>query len=345
MEELVLETFDDVKFIQGATKMNQTNWQGYFGTTLPNGVYEGLRVQDYYGEASFGYPKIITDGSVFVNGLLAQIHTDEGYTEIGDDYWDGAINEWATQGESALDRFICIRVYLNEEKAQIVQKSGIAEFNANHLVYNENVTEQLNKFIQDESYCCTRNEYIWDVPIFYQAARGSVATVNSYGRTLRRVVNLNWKPTHNYVDIGAESKPDAALIVSGKNPCSCTTAWLDQGQTHKGAYVFMDGLDYPEGAVISINCAAGDEIRLVRGEWVNDCANNLMNQAYGYGAGYKHTDSTNWDVNGLIYTVPSDTQVVRMRFTYLDIEKGGQDLAGAGITHWYDFRNYLVEVL
>lgn len=254
MDETVIETFDDVKFIQGVTKMNQTNWQKYFGTVIPNGVYSGLMVQDYYGEQTFSYPTILTDGSVFVNGLYAEVKTEEGFTDIS-----------TASAQGLRDRFICLRVWLNEPKAEIIQKSNIAEAPGSGQTWETTTTIELAKFVADESYCCERNDFYWDVPLFYNSEEtGTIRPLQS-GRSLRRIVDLSHKRQINPVLHGIKHRPTQNyILMSGSN--------LYSGNTYNGVVnLFLDDLDMPFGAVYSIAAlsSSGMTINLHNDIWTN----------------------------------------------------------------------------
>lgn len=326
MEETILETFNDVKFIQGATKMNQTNWQAYFGTALPNGIYDGLMVQDYYGEATFTYPKVLTDGSAFVNGLIAQIQTEDGYTEIG---------EWTYDQEvflagNALDRFICLRVYLQEEKAQIVQKTGfVTEYGPTQNVtiytdYDVKTMAMLKNFLADESYGCTRNEYIWDIPIFYQTPNHGAFCLCK-GRSLRRPVKLFDDCVQNPNITGCNGiNSNGICLVSGTDRYLISTMISDSSQQLATARIYADSIDLPKCAVVAVapngNADYTKKITLVDVNWYNNLAkaDNFIIWHDG-GITFKFADPEAWDHNGHIheYTMPNNIDLVYLRFTWM----------------------------
>lgn len=230
MEETIMGTFDNVKFIQGVTKMNQPNWQEYFGGALPNGVYEGFLADERY----------IYDGTVFVNGIFAKVETGEGKTDLG---LIGATDPSTGDEIPPYDRFICLRVWFAEEKVEIVQKTGFAEWfgMSNISQYEDSLVEQIVQFIRDESYGCTRNEFYYDVPIYYQGVN-NVETILQYGINLRRLVNLNRKREVNlYLD--STPKPELSNFnrqISGSN------SYTD-GHVRN---IFLDPINHPDGALI-----------------------------------------------------------------------------------------------
>ena len=360
MEETIIETFDDVKFIQGATKMNQTNWQNYFGTMLPNGIYEGLLVQDYYGLNENGYPitmwdypNIITDGSVFVNGLLAQIRTEDGYTEIG--------NTTANT-----DRFICVRVYLKEEKAQIVQKTGIAEYDSTRVNYNINTLHELDKFVFDETYCCDRNEYYWDIPIFYQVPYDlTTPYILSDGRSLRRTVNLNRTPVHNpdlrYTGTRQSRNidRDGVYLVSDNNTYSGGVAnaqgqYVDETGQHDlyQAYVYMDNINPPNNAIITLHNgwsgAPSDSVTMINfchGPYANTIfrVGSNFSESYGAESAYDYdTSDPNFSYYAR-YRLPLGENRT-FRITSLNwLSRGGAGVYDDPL--YFTHRTYLIEVI
>ena len=194
MEEVVLATFNNVKFIEGVSKMTQENWQSYFSSVIPNGVYSGLEPRNYIGTTQYSSGNIfITDGEVFANGIYAKITTPEGYTDIG------VVPASIT---TIRDRFICIRVYFDTEQAELIAKYNIApeadtSSSAPELYQSQDWLFQIQGryFVDDESYCCERTSRYWELPIFYQSTRflpwSSYESAYSRGIDLRRMITLN----------------------------------------------------------------------------------------------------------------------------------------------------------
>lgn len=147
MAETILVSGTDVKFIEGATKMTQENWQKYFGALHGSKIVSGLNIS----YALYPNSTILYDGIVMVNGIMAELKTPDGYTTIN------------RPTEDEFDNFIFLRVYLTEEKVELVRKTGITSSN------KANVEAEIAKFIADDSYQCVRNDSIYDVPLFYGA--------------------------------------------------------------------------------------------------------------------------------------------------------------------------------
>lgn len=273
MAETILSTSDNVKFIEGMTKMNQSNWQTYFGKALPNGVYDGLLVQDFIGSSSsssdtYTFPRMLTAGSVFVNGIMAKLDTNVDLGEI-------------TGQTGVYDRFICARVWLHEEKMQIIQKTGIAEYSSDGSMWNYNLTAQTKFFMDYEDYQCTRNTYYYDVPLFYQSyGQEGQENALSKGRNLRRMVNLNQTvqscinpmqdgdvkvrtdPNH----IGIKTSEQYVVLLYGKNSCCYPYRYSSSNPV-----VFMDTIDHPDGAMIYMNNdgSSSKSIHLSLHPWIN----------------------------------------------------------------------------
>lgn len=227
MQETVIETFDDVKFIEGVTKMDQENWQAYFSAGFPNGIYEGLHYEWY----DMGTPiNRIYDGTAFVNGLCVTVKTEDGYTEY--------------PTECATDYFLCLRVNLSEGTAKLVKKTEIASD------YQETtLAVEIGKFLADESYCCERNGSIYDLPILYAGPSTAEATttVHNYfkqGIDIRRMI----KTKKDY-----KLKTSFTAGISGENKYE-----EDIGTAMDGAFARFNLIDIPDGAIIHITRGRSD---------------------------------------------------------------------------------------
>ena len=164
MEETIISTVNDVKFIENETRMTQSNWQKYFGKLFPSGVIEGL------GKYSNNESNHIKDGTAIANGIMAKIETDDGYTAI--DVPSGTY-----------DYFVCLRIHFSTEQADLVLKTNIApEENRQYLT-------ELCKFTQDDSYCCSRTTEYYELPIVYGFTGGY------------RYINRSWVGKENYENI------------------------------------------------------------------------------------------------------------------------------------------------
>ena len=229
--ESVISTFSNVKFIQGLTPMTQENWQAYFGTTLKTGVYKGLNPK-LVRTGAYTEPKVrIYDGVVYANGIRAEIETQDGYTDIG------------TITSGLTDRFIVVRVHLDTETAELVQISDVngAPGGSPEWTIGIYCTKTLMEMTADESYLCTRNEYYWDIPIFYQSAG---QTDVKYGRDLRRKITLapdkKLNPDPGLIDYSS-SNPDDQFLISASNLY----------QFSDDVYCLPDFIDIADGAVIT----------------------------------------------------------------------------------------------
>ena len=156
MTENILATYDNVKFIEGKTKLTQPNWQSYFGASIPNGVFSGLELRQQDQGVTLNY--YVMDGVAFVNGIKAELSTAQGYTDIGQLYI-----------ADDKDCFVCLRVYFGSEKAELIRKDhiidGITEYTSSDYY---KYTWALGKFIQDEAYQCERGNNYWDIPLYYR---------------------------------------------------------------------------------------------------------------------------------------------------------------------------------
>lgn len=220
MEETVIETFDDVKFIEGVTKMNQVNWQEFFRNGFHNGIYDGLEVT--VGDAPYSISKI-TDGTAIVNGLCVTIKTEDGYTEFPE--------------QSLTDRFFCLRVNCSEGTAKLIMKTNISSDGT----YDSFITE-MGKFIVDESYCCERNDIIYELPLMYAGYSDVEYPLSNnfkYGINLRRMFNQEKDITWH---------DSSWALVSGKRHY-----YLDMSGLYEyKIYAWLDLVDLADGATIHI---------------------------------------------------------------------------------------------
>lgn len=147
MQETVIATGTDVKFIGGVTPMTQENWQAYFSTFHKNGI---IGTNDFkQGSASSSY-FVVYDGSVFANGIIAKLETANGYTLV------------TTPTSSERDILICARVYLKQEKIELVRKTTLAAGSS-----YQNCADVIVNLIQNEDAYCTRNDDYYDIAIAY----------------------------------------------------------------------------------------------------------------------------------------------------------------------------------
>lgn len=147
MQETVVKTGTNVKFIGSTTKMTQANWQDYFKVFKKTGFVgiDSFKVET----AVLNYPRIY-DGAVMVNGILAKYETDDGFF----------YSTKPTQSE--IDALFCVRVYLQEEKIEIVRKTGLAAGTS-----YQNCADVIVNLIQNEDAYCTRNDTYFDVAFCY----------------------------------------------------------------------------------------------------------------------------------------------------------------------------------
>ena len=142
MAEYIMRSGTDVKFIEGMTLMTQANWQEYFSAQFPNRVIEGLKSNNVASGSI-----LVTSGSAIVNGIYTKMVFE---------------NDAAIFAKLGRDQFVCLRVYLNEEKVELVEKYDIASSNS-----SGDIQTTMMNFMADESYQCTRSDTIYEIPLFY----------------------------------------------------------------------------------------------------------------------------------------------------------------------------------
>ena len=279
MDETIIGTFDDVKFIQGVTFLTQKNWQDYFSNVIKNGVYEGLEPRNYVGDSVYSNGRtFITDGTVFANGISATIKTGSGYTDIG------------TCPSGKKDRLICVRVYFEENIAELIQKTDVMEIPESQTIYSDTYKlfsgYTMDLLAHDESYLMERNASFWDIPIFYQGASDLEYTAK--GLDLRRVItNIRQNDPENTIYKGGyENK----YKVSGNNVYHFKVT-----EDNKEYCFCADPIDLPDGAIIIIDrmqAPTGSTTKIIfsTAAATND---NLASSSYYFNGTYPYIDTDN----------------------------------------------------
>ena len=224
--ESVISTTTDVKFIESVTKMTQANWQAYFGTVLPNGVYKDSPYNGFMLQtASSGGPWGINAGTAIANGIVANVATQTTFS--------------ASVSDSDIDRFICLRIYFGEEKAQIIAKTGIAA-----SIADADIVAEFDKFVVSEAYNCTRNDDYYEIPLFYQ---GPDSGHYHWGFDLRRIIEKQWNLDINQDIYDASFGSTYALQICSNHKCSFIL-----GQNYNEYICYLDPINIPDGAAIRV---------------------------------------------------------------------------------------------
>lgn len=314
MEESVIATFDDVKFIEGLTKMTQANWQKYFGTILPNGVYEGLnrKVEPQYGTS---LPYQLNDGVLLANGILASIETENGYTEIQPIYGAG------TTG--IMDKFICARVFFNDETVELIQKTNVsgASMDDTDETINAKFLSTVMEFSHDESYCCERNDSFWDIPLLYRTRftkNGNTYYWFNEGLDLSRNVRLDGNVAQKKIDLGSGD-----YVLRTKDIVDVENNTL-YSQDTVVAHLFFDPIDRPDGCIFYFNNIETFQysyrIRINKNPYF---FYNYNQQSHNVDANYKFSyvfsNPGNW-TNSTEYYESVSKKTWGLRFTCYDVD-------------------------
>ena len=242
MTESIIATYDNVKFIEGVTKMTQDNWQSYFSPVIQNGVYSGLEFLQQNGYSSNYYH--VSDGAVFINGIKAELTTPEGYTDIGNCY-----------GTGENDAFYCLRVYFDSQKAELIRKGNVYESITEASTTFAQIMWTLGKFIDDESYQCERTLTHYDIPLIYF---GSPYSLVGYGRDLRRMVKIDNKREHNPRIPGIYN--NAYGLIRSNNIYD----------TNVSTVYYLDTINFPDDAIIANSTSSQVTIKLYDCHYIND---------------------------------------------------------------------------
>ena len=140
MTDTIVSSGTNVKFIGATTPMTQANWQDYFGTLHKSGVLEGFGVIN--GN--------VYDGAAIVNGIIAKIVTELGYTPF------------TPPSDQEIDALILIRVYLKQQKVELIRRTGIAAGSS-----YQNCADVIVNLIQNEDAYCTRNDDYYEMTLGY----------------------------------------------------------------------------------------------------------------------------------------------------------------------------------
>lgn len=311
MEESVIATFDDVKFIEGVTKMTQANWQKYFGTILPNGVYEGLNQKNkptYGGVNTYE----LNDGIVLANGILASIETENGYTEFPKIY------------SGMMDRFICARVHFLEETVELIQKADVsgASLSDTDETIDAKFFSTMMEFSHDESYCCERNTSFWDIPLLYQTkdrTSGGYYYWLGDGVDLSRNVRLDGSGVQKETDLGGRTyvlhKKDIVDIENNTNYAQDTVV----------STLYFDPIDRPDGCIFYFNnietFQRSYKIKINKNPYFFfDYGQQAHNVDANYKFSYVFSNPDNWTNSTNEYESAVSKKTWGLRFTCYDVD-------------------------
>ena len=174
-EEQILYTGNDVQFIEGITCMSQSNWQKYFGSAFENKILSGLYPVTV--ARSGGLQLRIYNGAVNANGIFGQIKSQDGYIEI----------PYSSPGNGNY-RFICARLYTDEERLEIVSKVDYIGTDYSTL------STAVANFYTDEAYQCERDANYYEFPIYYEngiAALMNLSRRYFHSNQYRHIASLN----------------------------------------------------------------------------------------------------------------------------------------------------------
>ena len=191
---------ENTAFFDNVTWLNQANWQNYFGKTLPNGVI----VDGCLKLASNGYTLtgtmdvtsdesnvIIGTGAVMANGLYAENNAVVQIPHV-------------TSAEST--KLICVKFDLAMAKASIITKTSVLDSGAN-------VADAITALNLDESYLCTRNTEVYEIPLAFDTyAYGTI--------DLRRLVYApSGKKHHLAITTSGTNQNPEIGVVRGRGHC------------------------------------------------------------------------------------------------------------------------------
>ena len=324
MEEAVIATFNDVKFIEGETFLTQENWQGYFAPTIKNGVYEGLEPRNYLGSTTYTNGRIfVTDGIVFANGICAKIETADGYTDFG---------TCPTTGTH--DRLICVRVYFDSQTAQLIQKTNVMKIPEGGTNYKYYSAYAIRTFAHDESYKMDRNNTYWDIPIFYQGTQDLEWT--SKGIDLRRIINKEQEI--DPVDTCFKGYSPRKYKVSGNNVYHVTA------ELGNVSYCFVfDIINKPDGATIvldrPINTFTPADTTSIIFTLIGATNNYLASDDFG-AASFQPTTNSNYPIgSNWVYKF----EITHTGLTFIKINYAGTkgEMSGYDYRNFYPFKYYI----
>lgn len=191
---------ENTAFFDNVTWLNQANWQNYFGKTLPNGVIvDGCLKLASNGYTLTGTMDITSDesnviigtGAVMANGL---------YTE------NNAVVQIPHVTSAESTKLICVKFDLALAKASIITKTSVLDSGAN-------VADAITALNLDESYLCTRNAEVYEIPLAFDTyAYGTI--------DLRRLVYApSGKKHHLAITTSGTNQNPEIGVVRGRGHC------------------------------------------------------------------------------------------------------------------------------
>lgn len=207
-EDTMIKRMDKSAFFDSVTWLNQENWQKFFGKSLPNGILvdhalkldnTGYRIADMMDLQEGENALTIGNGCLMANGLYAEILTPVTVDNV-------------TEAEKT--KLIVVRYDSDNSFASIYQKVDVLTENS------ITVTNAIRNFTVDESFLCTRNESIYEIPIAFQYYSGGVHTVDLrhfvYAPSgMKRVLNLETVASGTDVKLGVLRGNSYVQLIGG----------------------------------------------------------------------------------------------------------------------------------
>ena len=301
MAEYIMSTGTDVKFIEGMTKMTQANWQEYFSAQFPNRIIDGFNTSSSSSSIN------VVDGSAIVNGIYTKMEFENGrviFAPIG------------------YDAFICMRVYLNEEKVELVEKYNIATSNSSN-----SIATAMENFMSDESYQCTRNDTIYEIPLHY-----SGTDYFASGIDLRRRGTLS-------ENVQNDHPTTTTIVLSGRNKY-----YLDLPNTGADTLipVYIDFINEAEDVDLYFyvsNSSSGATLAISQYPYTNPSNDPLGNYMLMLGLRY---DSAEWTVDSTNHYLK---KVISTGLTHIKVKLLTSSVVTAAAGIQYPQKQYAVFVM
>ena len=280
---------ENTAFFDNVTWLNQANWQNYFGKTLPNGVI----VDGCLKLASNGYTLtgtmdvtsdesnvIIGTGAVMANGLYAENNAVVQIPHV-------------TSAEST--KLILVQFDLAQARARIITKTSVLDSGAN-------VADAITALNIDESYLCTRNAEIYEIPLAFDTyAYGTI--------DLRRLVYApSGKKHYLSLENSESTNIEKVGVLRGKGYCQLYggTAYkvsITSSDTAPGFYLYPIYSSSTEPIIVKVQNSSGS----VKNIFARSLANQLRIE-------YDWTDSWETGAAGKYISLADNSSMILVLF-------------------------------
>lgn len=288
MADNLIKTMDNAAFFDGVTWLNQTNWQKYFHKSLPTGVLvdgafelnsNGYTIKDNLDITQTENVLIVGPGAVMANGLYGELTSQIEIPHV-------------TQEERT--KFICVQFDDENSNAKIIEKVDIV------FQRSLNLTSVIQNLVTDESFLCTRNDIIFEVPLAFEYYSNGLKILD-----LRRIVYApSGKKRNLTLSTHHTSTTPQAGILRGNSYVQ-----LFGGTTY---YIPITSQDtQSQFSIYPMPSNSNEDITLLLTNTTSETKNFILrNSSNGTEIGYEWVSSWSSNANGVVNQISPASSVI-----------------------------------